>query len=183
MHGWLMAMLASTPPDPSPSTMSELSRDENPSKPLPARSLGSPPPKTGRSGSSRRGRASKDGRRSGFKPRSARESMGGTREPPPEPEADADQVKFEVEGARWRARVLGRSGGGGSTPLLLLGFSQEATEGDPAAAPERETFVVGSRLSSMMEPELIAALSRSVPAADREEPPPFFAEAGDSRGR
>jgi hypothetical protein len=73
-----------------------------------------------------------------------------------------EEASFELEGAFWSVRVLGRAGGGSAStaPLLLLGFwPGPEVQGDPV----REHMVVGRSLDAMSQADLREAFSRARP--------------------
>ena len=78
------------------------------------------------------------------------------------------------DGATWTARVVGRSGGRGAAPLLLIGFWRDE---DAADGPHRrEALLVGEELGRLSASVLTEALAGS---ADRA--PPTESRAGPSR--
>lgn len=163
--------------------MSDTSHDEDPPKPVPARSLGAPGParRKGRDAPARRQR--REGAKPGPKPTPARESIEGERATAPDVEPDVEEVSLEGDGAGWTARVRGRSGGGGSPPLLLVGFWREGPDGADDGPPEREALVVSRTLRALTAAELSVALEQANPPREPDDRPPFFPEAGNSKGR
>jgi hypothetical protein len=92
---------------------------------------------------------------------------------------DIAEAILEVGGARWRIKVLGRSGRSGdrSPPLLLLGF-WDADGTSPGHA--REATIVARTLSELGPNRLEEALASSSPppAIGRK---PFFEGPGPAR--
>lgn len=164
--------------------MPDANRDDSPTKPVPARALGSPAPLPARPRDGRPGGATGERRGAGFAPRPVRDGSPASAPMPPQVGADVDEVPFGGEdGKTWVARVKGRSGGSGSTPLLLLGFRPDGAAGGERAQPEREALIPGLSLAALTERQLADALARAVAPREGGEPPPFFAEAGDARTR
>jgi hypothetical protein len=88
-------------------------------------------------------------------------------------ESAPPEATFEVEGARWVVRVLGRSGAGAAnTPLLLLGFFRP----DDPSAPQREAWAVARNLEALTELHLESAWRAGTPTAPAGERKPFFPE-------
>lgn len=91
-------------------------------------------------------------------------------------------VAFEMDGAPWSARVLGRTLGGGSpsaVPLLLLGF-----EGPEGAAPSRrEAWVAALGLDELGPARLEATCRHAIPPRDPWVPAPFFPEIAARGGK
>ena len=162
--------------------MSDPSRDEHPTKPLPARSLGAPAPRHGRRG--RRpppDRGERGAERPAPRPPPAREARAQPAVEAPPIVADVGEVVVEADGASWIARVRGRAGATGSPPLLLVGFWRAGDAAGDPSPPEREALVVGRSLAGLSVAELAVALQAAAPPRGAEEPRPFFPEAGDGR--
>jgi hypothetical protein len=85
-------------------------------------------------------------------------------------EPDPEEVRFQLDGEEWRARVLGRSGAGrrGATPLLLVGFSRADGGADET---DGEVYIVGRSLADTTIETLERALRevRMPPGALGEE--------------
>jgi hypothetical protein len=107
-------------------------------------------------------------------PTPAREAMA----PPPAPEGSSTPAilaTFELDGALWNARVLGRTLGGGpptAVSLLLLGF--EGPEGD--RSERREAWVAARSLDELSPLRLETVCREALPPRDPWEPAPFFPE-------
>lgn len=142
----------------------------------------------GRGKGSGRGR----GRRSGRQRDSGGRSKGSAKKPtpvrqlapdtgPPSEPLDAAHVDIDVDGQRWNVRVLGRSGGvGAAPPMLLLGFWSADSD---SSEPEREALVVGRLLGDLGPGQLGEAWNESRPRSNDERPKPFFGEGPGRRRR
>lgn len=142
--------------------------------------------KRGRDGGSRGGKRGKK-KDAPAKPIPAR-ALGTTLDAPGMVEPDLLEGRILVDGVAWSARVIGRSGGSGpgATPLLLLGFWNEARRADcaeDAEGPLRESLVVARALSELSEADLEAAFSTSAPPRPFEGPKSVFAGTEDKRRR
>lgn len=105
--------------------------------------------------------------------------------PPPAPDGSSTPeplATFELDGALWSVRVLGRTLGGGSptaVSLLLLGF--EGPEGEPGGRPE--AWVAARGLEELGPARLEAACREAVLPRNPWVPAPFFPEIAARGGK
>lgn len=105
--------------------------------------------------------------------------------PPPAPEGPSTPeplATFEMDGAPWSVRILGRTLGGGSptaVSLLLLGF--QGPEGAPCGY--REAWVAARGLDELGPERLEVACREAVPPRLPWVPAPFFPEIAARGGK
>lgn len=100
----------------------------------------------------------------------------------PRTEVVRDTAELEVEGARWTARVGGKSRSGAalaSAPILLVRFECA----DDAGARPRQAWVVGASLGKLTPLQVEAAFRASEVAEEPWARKPLFPEAGSRSGR